>query len=54
MDNEKFGKIKEALKRFSISSFRGKQYECIDSILKGKDVFVLWPTGAGFSFELML
>ena len=41
---------KKALKHyFGFDSFRGQQEEVINSVLKGRDVFVIMPTGAGKS-----
>ena len=34
---------------FGFNTFKGKQQACIESILKGKDVFVVMPTGGGKS-----
>ena len=34
---------------FGFNAFKGKQEECIDAILKGKDVFIVMPTGGGKS-----
>lgn len=43
-------KIKEALKRyFGFDNFKGNQQDIISSLLDGKDVFVLMPTGGGKS-----
>ena len=42
--------IHEALKsNFGFDTFKGNQYEIIKSLLDGKDVFVLMPTGGGKS-----
>lgn len=42
--------IKEALKRyFGFDNFKGRQEDIIKSLLSGKDVFVLMPTGGGKS-----
>lgn len=43
-------RLKEALKKyFGFSSFKGQQEGIITSLLDGKDVFVLMPTGGGKS-----
>lgn len=39
--------LDNALKQFKLKSYREQQRECITSILKKEDVFVLWPTGSG-------
>lgn len=42
--------IYEALKiNFGFDTFKGNQFEIIESLLDGKDVFVLMPTGGGKS-----
>lgn len=42
--------VKKALKHyFGFDSFRGKQEEVVNSVMKGRDVFVIMPTGAGKS-----
>ncbi|WP_092736197.1 DNA helicase RecQ [Riemerella columbipharyngis] len=43
-------KLTQALKQyFGFSSFKGQQNEVISTLLEGKDVFVLMPTGGGKS-----
>ena len=40
----------EALKKyFGFDTFKGQQKEIIENVLKGKDTFVLMPTGGGKS-----
>ena len=34
---------------FGFNQFKGQQKECIESILQGKDVFIVMPTGGGKS-----
>jgi len=42
--------LKHALKKFfGYNNFRGRQEEVIESLLAGKDTFVIMPTGAGKS-----
>lgn len=42
--------VKETLKKiFGFSQFRGNQEPIVDNILKGKNTFVIMPTGAGKS-----
>lgn len=44
------GKILEALKtHFGFDTFKGNQQKIIESLLSGRDVFVLMPTGGGKS-----
>lgn len=43
-------KIREAMKfHFGFDSFKGNQLEIIKTLLDGKNVFVLMPTGGGKS-----
>ncbi len=43
-------KLASSLKRFfGFSSFRGLQEEVIETLLSGKDTFVIMPTGGGKS-----
>jgi ATP-dependent DNA helicase RecQ len=39
----------EALHRLNVDEFRGKQEEAVHSILTGRDVLYVFPTGAGKS-----
>jgi len=46
----KNGKISDSLKKyFGFSNFKGHQEEIISTLLEGRDVFVLMPTGGGKS-----
>ena len=46
----KTDRIHEALKNyFGFETFKGRQQQIIESLLKGNDVFVLMPTGGGKS-----
>lgn len=48
--NAKFTNLSQELKKyFGFSAFKGRQEEVITSLLEGKDVFVLMPTGGGKS-----
>ena len=48
--NAKFPNLSQELKKyFGFSTFKGRQEEVISSLLEGKDVFVLMPTGGGKS-----
>ena len=49
MSAKKVNLSKELKKHFGFSTFKGKQEEIIGSLLEGKDVFVLMPTGGGKS-----
>ena len=43
-------KLASSLKRFfGFSNFRGLQEEVIETLLSGKDTFVIMPTGGGKS-----
>ena len=39
---------KELKKYFGFSQFKGQQEKIIQTLLEGKDVFVLMPTGGGY------
>jgi ATP-dependent DNA helicase RecQ len=41
--------LSEALHRLNVDSFRGKQEDAVHSILTGRDVLYVFPTGAGMS-----
>jgi superfamily II DNA helicase RecQ len=41
--------LSDALQRLKVDNFRGKQDEAVNSILTGRDVVYVFPTGAGKS-----
>jgi ATP-dependent DNA helicase RecQ len=41
-------------KHFGFNDFRGRQREAIETLLKGENAFVIWPTGAGKSMVYQL
>jgi ATP-dependent DNA helicase RecQ len=44
-----FDLLKELKKHFGFNQFKGEQEEIIQSVLDGKDTFVIMPTGGGKS-----